>query len=82
MVLDAEKFIWSMAEQVDSSHIQPTTEKKSKGLDFKFIMQKDLAKALANAKDSEVLEGSKYRERIPIPVTLVITENYATVVFR
>jgi predicted transcriptional regulator len=80
MVFDAEKYIWSMAEQVDSSHIQPTTEKKSKGLDFKFIMQKDLAKALSNAKDSEILVGSKYMERIP--VTLVITENYATVVFR
>ena len=80
MVFDSKKFIWSIAEQVDSSHIQPTTEKVSKGLDFKFIMQKDLAKTLANAPNAEVLTGSRYLERIP--VTLVITENYATVVFR
>jgi len=43
-------------------------------------MQKDLAKALANAQDTWVIEGSRYVERVP--VTLVITENYARVVFR
>jgi predicted transcriptional regulator len=80
MVLESEKFIWSMAEQVDSSHVKPTTEKKVKGLDFKFIMQKDLARAFAKVQDTWVIEGSKYMERVP--VTLVITENYATVVFR
>ena len=78
--LESEKYIWSIAEQVDSSHVKPTTDKKAKGLDFKFIMQKDLAKALANAQDTWVIEGSRYVERVP--VTLVITENYATVVFR
>ncbi len=80
MVFEAEKYIWTMAEQVDSSHIAPTTEKVSKGMDFKFIMQKELAKTFVNAKDVEVLAGSRYMERIP--VTFVITENYATVVFR
>ncbi len=80
MVFEAEKYIWTIAEQVDSSHVGPTTEKVSKGLDFKFIMQKELAKTFANAKDTEVLTGSRYLERVP--VTLVITENYATVVFR
>ena len=80
MVFDAEKYIWSIAEQVDSSHVEPTTEKVSKGLDFKFIMQQELAKNFANAKDVRVLTGSRYIERVP--VTLVITENYATVVFR
>lgn len=80
MVFEADKSIWSIAEQVDSSHIQPTTEKKSKGLDFKFIMQEDLAKSFANAEDVEVLIGSRFMKKIP--VTLVITENYATVVFR
>ena len=80
MVFDAEKYIWSIAEEVDSSHIQPTTQKVSKGLDFKFIMQQDLAKTFSNAKDTEVLTGSRYLERVP--VTLVINENRATVVFR
>lgn len=80
MVFESEKYIWTMAEQVDSSHIAPTTEKVSKGMDFKFLMQKDLAKTFANAKDAEVLKGSRYMERIP--VTFVMNENQATVVFR
>jgi predicted transcriptional regulator len=80
MVFEAKKFIWTIAEQVDSSHVEPTQEKVSKGFEFKFIMQKNLARALANAKDTEVLTGSRYMERIP--VTLVINENEATVVFR
>ena len=60
MVFESEEYLWSIAEQVDSSQIQPTTEKKSRGLDFKLIMQKDLAKALANAENNEVFRGSKY----------------------
>ncbi len=80
MVLNAEKYIWSIAEQVDSSHIEPTQQKVAKGLDFKFIMQQDLAKTFVNAKDTEVLMGSRYIQRIP--VTLVINEKEATVVFR
>jgi predicted transcriptional regulator len=80
MVFNAEKYLWTMAEQVDSSHIKPTQEKVSKGLDFKFIMQQDLAKTFANAKDVAVLTGSRYLQRIP--VTLVITENEASVTFR
>ena len=60
MVLESEKYIWSMAEQVDSSHIQPTTEKMAKGLDFKFIMQKDLARAFANVKDTWVIGKQVY----------------------
>jgi predicted transcriptional regulator len=80
MVFEAEKFIWTIAEQVDSSHIAPIIEKMSRGMDFKFIMQKELAKALANAKDAKVLEGSRYMEHVP--VTLVINEKEATVVFR
>jgi predicted transcriptional regulator len=80
MVFDAEKYIWVIAEQVDSSHVELTKERKSKGLDFKFLMQEDLAKTFSNSTDVEVLVGSRFMERIP--VTLVITENYATVVFR
>jgi predicted transcriptional regulator len=79
MVFDSEKYLWAIAEQVDSSHIGPTGEKVSKGLDFRLLMQKDLAKAVANAK-STVIGGSRYMERIP--VCLVINDNEATVVFR
>jgi predicted transcriptional regulator len=43
-------------------------------------MQKDLAKAFANAKGTGVIEGSRYLELVP--VTLVINEKEATVVFR
>ncbi len=80
MVFESEKYIWTIAEQVDSSHIQPTTEKVAKGLDFKFIMQQELAKSLAKARDADVLKGSKYLQRVP--VVLVINENESTVVFR
>jgi predicted transcriptional regulator len=68
-----------MTEQVDSSHVQPTQQKVSKGLDFKFIIQQNPAKAPANTKDVKVLKTSRYLERVP--VTLAINENEATVVF-
>lgn len=80
MVFNAEKYIWTMAEQVDSSHIKPTQEKVSKGLDFKFIMPQELAETFANAKDTAVITGSRYLQQIP--VTLVITENEASLTFR
>jgi predicted transcriptional regulator len=80
MIFEAKDCIWTMAEQVDTSHIQPTQEKVAKGLDFKFIMQESLAKTFTNAEDTELLQGSRYIEQVP--VTLVINENEATVVFR
>jgi predicted transcriptional regulator len=80
MVFDSDKYLWAIAEQVDSSHVGPTGEKVSKGLDFRLLMQKDLAKAVASAKNTEVIGGSRYMERIP--VCLVINDNEATVVFR
>ncbi len=81
MVFDAKKYLWSIAEQVDSSHVEPTTTKVAKGLDFKFIMQQDLAKGFAKAKDIDVLVG-RSRFLSKVPVTLVINESEATVVFR
>jgi predicted transcriptional regulator len=81
MVFEAEEYLWTIAEQVDSSHVGPTGEKISKGLNFKILMQKELAKATANASDSSVLSGRcKYMERVP--VVLVINEGEATVVLR
>ncbi len=46
MVHEAEEYLWVIAEQVDTSHTQVTSEKVSQGLKFKFIMQKDLAKTV------------------------------------
>ncbi len=81
MVFEAGKYLWTIAEQVDSSHVGPTGQKVAKGLDFKIIMQKELAQASANANDNSLLSGrTKYMERVP--VVLVINENEATVVFR
>jgi len=80
MIFEAKECIWTMAEQVDTSHVKPTQEKVANGLDFKFIMQQSLAKTFENAKDAEILQGSRYIEQVP--VTLVINENEATVVFR
>ena len=68
-----------MGEQVDSSHIQPTSEKMSKGLEFKFIMQKNLAKLFKNSH-AEILKGSRYVDRIC--VCLLISEKEASVLFR
>lgn len=79
IVSNAEKYIWTMAAQVDSSTREPTAEKKAKGLDFRFIMQEDLAKSFAGSK-APVLVASRYIKRIP--VTLIATEKEASVVFR
>jgi len=80
MVYEAEEYIWAMGEQVESSHIQPTKQKVSKGLKFKFIMQKDLAKTFKNTKEVELLKGSRYLERIC--VTLLINEKESVVHLR
>jgi predicted transcriptional regulator len=76
---NAEKQFYTMAEQVDSSTKQPSEDKIVEGLDFKFIMQQDLALAFAKSQ-AKVLAGSRY---IPhVPVALVISEKEASVVFR
>jgi predicted transcriptional regulator len=79
IVLEAEKFLWAVGEQVDSSHIQPTNDKMSKGLEFKFIMQQNLAKAFRNSQ-AEILKGSRFLERLN--VSLLISEKEASVLFR
>ncbi|MCW3996655.1 MAG: DUF1724 domain-containing protein [Candidatus Bathyarchaeota archaeon] len=75
----AEKQFWTMAEQVDSTTKNPAEEKMVEGIDFKFIMQKNLAKNWAGS-NAKVLVGSRYVERVP--VALVISEKEASVVFR
>jgi hypothetical protein len=68
-----------MGETVESSHVQPTKEKVSSGLDFKFIMPKALGKKFKNSKE-ELLVGSRYIEQVP--VALLISEKEANVVLR
>jgi len=41
MVYEAEEYIWVIAEQIDSSHIQVTNEKISEGLKLRFIMSRN-----------------------------------------
>lgn len=80
IVFEAEEFIWVIAEQVDSSHVQATNEKVVKGLKFKFIMQKDLAKTVKITPEVEHLKERRYLERIP--VSLMINEKEACVLLR
>jgi predicted transcriptional regulator len=80
MVFEANEYIWAMAEQVESSHIQATNEKVSKGLKFRFIMQQDLAKTIKITPEVEHLKERRYLERIC--VTLLITEKESVVNLR
>jgi predicted transcriptional regulator len=80
MVFEAEKYIWVIADQVDSSHVQVTNEKVSKGLEFKFIMEKDLAKNVKTAPDFEQLKQRRYLERIC--VSTLVNEKEAFVAIR
>jgi predicted transcriptional regulator len=79
IVFDAEKIIWAMGETVESSHVQPTKEKVSKGLDFKFIMSKELAKKFRNSKE-QLLVGSRYIEHVP--TALLVSEKVGNIVLR
>lgn len=77
IVFRSEEFIWVINDQVDSSHVPVTNEKVRRGLKFKFIMQKDLAKTI---KDPENLKERRFIERIP--AGLLINEKEAYVSLR
>lgn len=79
ILADAEKSFWTMAEQVDSTTKDPPKEKMLAGMEFKFIMQKNLAEMWAGS-DAKILVGSRFVERIP--AALVVSEKEASVVFR
>jgi len=64
MVFEAEEYILVMADQVDSSHIQATNDKVAKGLKFKFIMEKELAKTIKTNLEFEKYKERKYLEHI------------------
>jgi predicted transcriptional regulator len=80
MVYEADEYIWAMAEQVESSHVQATNEKVSKGLQFRFIMQQELAKTVKIAPEVEHLKERRYLDRIC--VTFLINEKESVVNFR
>jgi predicted transcriptional regulator len=77
MVSEAEEYIWVIADQVDSSHVQVTNEKVSKGLEFKFIMQQDLAKTVKTTPDVEHLKQRRYVDLIS--VSILVNEKEAFV---
>jgi len=79
LVFESERYLWAMGEVVESSHVEPTREKVSKGLEFKFVMPKTLAKKSKDSKE-RLLVGSRYLEEIC--VSLLISEKEANVVFR
>ncbi len=80
MVYDSEEYIWAMAEQSESSHVQVTNEKVSKGLEFKFIMQQNLTKSIKITPEVEHLKQRRCLERIC--VTFLINEKESVVHFR
>ena len=80
MVYEAEEYIFAMAEQSESSHVQVTNEKVSKGLEFKFIMQQSLAETIKVTPEVEHLKQRRSLQRIC--VTLLITEKESVVHFR
>ncbi len=80
MVYDAEEYIWAMAEQSESSHVQVANEKVSKGLQFRFIMQQNLAKTIKITPEVEHLKERRSLERIC--VTFLINEKESVVHFR
>jgi predicted transcriptional regulator len=80
MVFDAEERIWAISEQSESSHVQVANEKVSKGLQFRFIMQKNLAKTIEITPEVEHLKERKWLERTC--VTFLITEKESVVHFR
>jgi len=80
MVSDAEEYIWAMAEQSESSHVQVANEKVSKGLQFRFIMQQNLANIIKITPEVEHLKERRCLERIC--VTFLINEKESVVHFR
>jgi predicted transcriptional regulator len=80
MVFDAEERIWTISEQSVSDHVEVANEKVSKGLQFRFIMQENLAKTIKIAPEVEHLKERRWLERTC--VTLLITEKESVVHFR
>ncbi len=80
IVYEAEEYIFALAEQSESSHVQVTNDKVSKGLEFKFIMQQSLSETIKVTPEVEHLKQRRILQRIC--VTLLITEKESVVHFR
>lgn len=80
MVYDAEEYIWAISEQSESSHVQVANEKVSKGLQFRFIMQQNLAKTIKITPEVEHLKERRWLEKTC--VTFLITGKESVVHFR
>jgi predicted transcriptional regulator len=80
MVFEAEDFIWVMADQVDTSHVDATNEKVSKGMQFRFVMEQDIAKTVKITPEYEKFKERKYLEHIC--VSILINEKEAFVALR
>jgi len=80
MVFEAEEYIWAMAEQSESSHVQVTNEKVSKGLEFKFIMQENFAKTAKIVPEVEHLKQRRILQQVCI--TLLINEKESVIHLR
>ena len=80
MVCDAEEYIWAISEQSESSHVEVANEKVSKGLQFRFIMQENLAKTIKITQEVEHLKERRWLERTC--VTFLITGKESVVHFR
>ncbi|TFG27661.1 DUF1724 domain-containing protein [Candidatus Thorarchaeota archaeon] len=80
IVYEADEYIWTMAEQVESTHRQSVNEKVTKGLDFRFIMQEDLARTVKITPDVEHLKQRRYLAHVCL--TLLVTEKEASISLR
>lgn len=80
MVYDAEEYIWAISEQSESSHVKVANEKVSKGLQFRFIMQENLARTIKITPEVEHLKERRWLERTC--VTVLITGKESVVHFR
>lgn len=74
MVYDADECIWAIGEQVESSHVQPTIEKVSKGLNFRLILQQGFAPNFKFPSGIELLKEKRFLERVP--VSLLVTRPF------
>ena len=79
MVYEAEKRIWGMGEQIESSHLQPSIEKVSKGLDFRTILQLGYTKPKF-PPGIELLKERRYLQRVS--VSLLVTEKESVINLR
>ncbi len=80
IVCEANEYIWTMAEQVDSTNVNTVNEQVAKGLDFRFIMQEELARTIKITPEFEHLKQRKSLGRVCL--TLLVTDKEASISLR